>query len=370
MQHFFSTSKLLILSSFVFLSACSSNNEPVLEERIRPVRTALATLAPEDIKRRFAATSQAASTSKVSFRVNGIVAEFPALAGSILKKGDIIAQLDDNDFQTKLEQELAEYDRISVDLENSKSRFTRIKSLFEENIISEMDYENSRTEYLIDKAEQQQSLRSVQLSRDQLSYTKVTSPADGCSVTEALADENENVTAGQTIAIISCGNIMEVVSSIPESVVGRVSIGQPVEVLFNTIKDKRYQAEVTEIGISSSSSGVDLVTARINESDPKLRPGMSAELVLARNFNTNSQYVWVPMEAVGKEDNQHFVMVYQPIDDKVGTVKKVSVEVGRFAFNVIEITKGLSENQHVITAGLSLINDGLKVKLLTQESTN
>lgn len=371
MPALFSPIKLLTLSSIAFLlMACSPTEDAIIEERIRPVRTVIASLAPEDIKRRFAASSQAASTSKISFRVAGIVSEFPALAGSILKKGDLIAQLDSNDFESKLAQESAQYDRISVDLANSKSRFKRIESLFKKDLISEVDYDNARTEFLIDKAEQQQSLRSVELSRDQLSYTKLTSPADGCSVTDALADENENVSASQTIAIISCGMIMEVVSSVPESVVGRVSIGQQVEVLFNTIKDKRYQAEVTEIGISSSSNGVDLVTARINESDPELRPGMAAELVLTRKFESNNHHVWVPMVAIGKANGQHFAMIYEPTDDNVGVVKKVDIEIGRFAFKTIEVTKGITENQQVITAGLSLISDGLKVKRLTQESAS
>ena len=362
-----SVGTLLVLITTINLSACNSEQSPLLEERIRPVRTAVAVQAPEDIKRRFAGSSQAASTSNISFRVSGIISEFPAQVGIPLKKGDLIARLDSNDYQTKLEQEKAALGRVVINAENSKSRFNRIEKLFAKHIISEMDFETAKAEYQAGEAEVQQAQRSVELSRDQLAYTKLKAPADGCAVTEATATENENVTAGEAIAIISCGSIMEVVGVIPESVVNRVSIGQQVEVLFNAIEGENFKAEVTEMGVSSSANGVYLVTARVNKRDSRLRPGMAVELVLARQFEVSDNQVWVPMVAVGEEDKQRFVMVYQPVDELMGTVKRVNVETGRYALGSLEIIKGLQKNQIVITAGLSQIQNGLTVKLLKQD---
>jgi len=60
-------------------------------------------------------------------------------------------------------------------------------------------------------------------------------------------------------------------------------------------------------------------------------------------------------------------MIYQPLDDLTGTVKRINVETGQLALDLIEITAGLQEGQHVITAGLSQIQDGLTVKLLKQD---
>ena len=356
-----------IIARLAFLSACSSEEVAVIEERIRPVRTALAVNAPEDIKRRYAGRSQAASTSNISFRISGIIAEFPAQVGKALKKGDAIARLDSTDYRIKLEHEKAVLDKVIASAENAKSRFNRIEKLFSEHVVSEMDYDAAKTEYQIGKAEVLQAQRKVELSREQLTHTELKMPADRCTVTEATASVNENITAGQTIAILSCGSIIEVVSVVPESVVGLVSIGLQVEAVFNAIKGRSFDAEVTEIGISSSVNGVYLVTARLNDSDPQLRPGMAAELMLAGQFDVSADHVWVPMVAVGEEDKQRFVLIYQPVDELTGTVKRINVETDQLALDLIEITEGLQEGQHVITAGLSQIQDGLTVKLLKQD---
>lgn len=357
----------MLIVGFALLSACGNDTSVVIEERIRPVRTAKAIVAPQAIKRRFAASSQAASTSNISFRVSGIIAEFPAQVGISLKKGDLIASLDSNDYQIKLAQERAALERVMANAANTKSRFRRVEKLFAEHTVSEMDYETAKAEYQAGVADVRQARRSVELSSDQLAYTRLLAPADGCSVTEASAAENENITAGQTVAIVSCGAIMEVLASVPESVVGRVTIGQEVEAVFNAIKNQYFKAEVTEIGISSSANGVYTITARLLGNHSELRPGMAAELMLARRFDVSANHVWVPMAAVGEEDQKRFVMVYQPVDEKIGKVQRVEVDVGRYAVGLMEITRGLRKDQKVITAGLSQIQDGLTVKLLQQD---
>ncbi len=362
------TFKLLaIAAGLSFLSACSGDDAVIIEERIRPVRTVLAINAPEVIKYRFAGRSQAASTTNISFRISGTIAEFPVQVGKVLKEGDVIARLDSTDYGIKLEYKKAVLGKATTNARNAKSRFTRIEKLFADRVVSEMDYETVETEYQISKAEVRQAQRDVELGRENLAYHELRIPADQCTVTETTASVNENITAGQTIAILSCGSIIEVVSIVPESVVNLASIGLQVDAEFNAIKGRSFRAEVTEIGISSSVNSVYLVTARLKDSDSRLRPGMAAELILGGQFDVSADHVWVPMVAVGEEDKQRFVMIYQPLDDLTGIVKRINVETGQLALDLIEITAGLQEGQHVITAGLSQIQDGLTVKLLKQD---
>ena len=365
--HRITSGLLAIAAGLSFLTGCSGEETVIIEERIRPVRTALAINAPEDIKHHFAGRSQAASTTNISFRISGAITEFPAQVGKVLKKGDVIARLDSTDYGIKLEYEKAVLGKATTNAGNSKSRYNRIEKLFSDNVVSEMDYETAQTEYHISEAEVRQAERNVELSREHLAYHELRIPADRCTVTEATASVNENITAGQTIAILSCGSIIEVVAIVPESAVGLASIGLQVKAAFNAIKDRNFSAEVTEIGISSSVNSVYLVTARLKDSDPQLRPGMAAELMLGGQFDTSADHVWVPMVAVGEEDKQRFVMIYQPLNDLTGTVERINVETGQLALDLIEITAGLREGQQVITAGLSQIQDGLTVKLLKQD---
>jgi RND family efflux transporter MFP subunit len=365
--HSITSGLLAIAAGLSLLSACSGEETAIIEERIRPVRTALAINAPEVIKYRFAGRSQAASTTNISFRISGTIAEFPAQVGKALKKGDVIARLDSTDYGIKLEYEKAVLGKVTTNARNAKSRYDRIEKLFADHVVSEMDYETAKTEYQIGEAEVRQAQRNVELGRENITYHELRIPADQCTVTEAAASVNENISAGQTIAILSCGSIIEVVSIVPESAVDLASIGLQVEAEFNAIKGQSFSAEVTEIGISSSVNSVYLVTARLKDSDPQLRPGMAAELMLGGQFDVSADHVWVPMVAVGEEDKQRFVMIYQPLDDLTGTVKRINVETGQLALDLIEITAGLQEGQHVITAGLSQIQDGLTVKLLKKD---
>lgn len=354
------------LGGIIFLTGCSEQEPPIIDEKVRPVRAVPASKTPTDIQRRFAGTINSASTSNISFRVSGIIAEFPATVGIPLQKDELIARLDSNDLQLKLEQDQAALRLVTVTAEKAESRYLKVKALHEKQVISEMDYETALAEFESGKAQVNQAQRSVALSQEQLSYAELHAPSDGCTITEATATQNENVASGQTVAVLSCGAEMEIISMVSEAVVNSVSIGQPVEVLLNAKKNMPFKARITEIGMSSTTNGVYFVTARISGEHPDIRPGMAAELVVARQFTVIEEHLWVPMVAVGEENHQKFVMVYEPSDEFKGVVKKVTVKTDRFAMGSLEITDGLEEGQLVITAGLSQIYNGLPVKLQKQ----
>lgn len=350
----------------LFLTGCGEPSTSILEEKIRPVRAVPATKTPTDIQRRFAGTISSASTSNISFRVSGIIADFPAAVGIPLQKGELITRLDNNDLMLKLEQDKAALRLAKVSAEKAESRYTKIKSLHNKQLISEIDYEAALAEFESGKAQVNQAQGSVELSQEQLSYAELRAPSESCTITEAAATKNENVASGQTVAVLSCGSEMEVISMVSEAVVSSIRIGQPVEVILNTKDSQPLKATISEVGMSSTTNGVYFVTARINDSHSTIRPGMAAELVIARQFTVVDDHLWVPMVAVGEEEHQKFVMIYVPNDEFKGVVKKVAVKTNRFAMGSLEITDGLEEGQLVITAGLSQIYNGLTVKLQAQ----
>lgn len=363
----FSNISFFIFALVGFMLVGCEQAEKTVAEPIRPVRTAKVLLAPKASKLRFAGITQAVDTFAISFRVPGNIIEFAAQVGTPLQQGELIARLDNNDYVTKLGQKKSSLSREQVNASNAKSRFIRVEKLFKKDIVSAVDFENTQAEYLMSKEKVSLAKSEVALAQEQLNYSELRVTNDECTVTESLASEKENVTAGEVVAILSCGHLVEVLATVSESAVGRLTVGQEVAITFNnSFKDKVFSAKIREIGVNSAVSSAYSVTAVINEPSNLLRSGMAAELIITRQFNVSDEQVWVPMVAVGEENNNKFVFVYQPSDQQTGLIKKVVIKTNRHVKGMIEVTQGLTSNQQVVTAGLSQISDGLKVKLLSQ----
>lgn len=336
-------------------------------EPIRPVRTAEVLIAPKALRLRFSGTSQAVDTYDIAFRVAGNIIEFPAQVGTPLKQGELIARLDNSDYLTRLEQEKSVLSREKVNANNAKSRFVRVEKLFKKGIVSAVDFENTQAEYLMSKEKVSLATREVELAQDQLNYTELRATNDGCVITESLVNEQENVTSRNVIAVLSCGNLIEVQATVSESAVGRISVGEEVSVSFNNyLKGKQFSAKISEIGLNSAVSGAYLVTAIVDDFSKTLRSGMAAELIIKRTFAVTDKEVWVPMIAIGEENNEKFVFVYTPENEQTGKISRVVVKTNRHIKGMFEVTEGLRSGQQVVTAGLSQMTDGLKVKLLSK----
>ncbi|WP_019613134.1 efflux RND transporter periplasmic adaptor subunit [Psychromonas ossibalaenae] len=361
------TSAALAITALVLLG-CGDKQDNPDQELLRPVRTALATEAPQGLELRFAGTIDSASTTALSFRVGGTIHHFPVTVGAKLKHGDLIAQLDTADLNLNLERSKAELAESHTILAANQSRFNRFSDLHARQALSAMDYDLVKAEYEASLAQVSQAEKAVDLSLRQVSYAKLAAPADGCYLSSTNASVNENISAGHRIATLNCGNTMEITSIVSGAVANLITLGQKVEAIIKTTKETRVNATITEIGLSSTTSGLYFVTAQLDQSQANIRPSMAAELLLNKSFNDIESSVWVPMVSINEDQGAHYVMTFESEDGINGIVHKTPVEVGKFSQGFFQVNSGLEVGQHVITAGLSHIYDGLKVKLLVEDN--
>jgi len=343
-----------------------AKEEPILEKRIRPVRTVTVTETPQDIYRRFAGGSQAAISSKLSFRTTGQIIQLPVKVGQKVERGQLIAKLNDSDLKIKLERDEASYRQANVQTINSKNQFIRMQNIYDRQLISRAEFDNSQTEYQAAQAQLDQVASSVALSRQELGYTRLSSPGDGCEVSEIHAEVNENVTLGQEVVTLNCGTTIEVVVAVPESLITSIVIGNEATVNFPSLKKRSFEATITEIGSASTSKSAYPVTVRMSNNEQILRPGMAAEVSFRVSIAGASKNLWAPLIAIGKEGLQRFVFIYEPIDETQGLVKKRFIQTGDFTLEEVEVLEGLQKGDQLITAGLSQIYDGLTVKRLLE----
>jgi len=357
----------IILSACLLLSACLEKEEPVIEQRIRPVKVVTVSTEPTDIYRRFAGGSQAAISSKLSFRTSGQVVELAVKVGQNIDRGSLIARLNDSDLRIQLEREEASHRQAIAQAKNSRSQFERIQNLLDRKLVSKVDFDNAQASDQATQAQLDQVVGSVELSRKQLGYTQLVAPADGCIVSEVHIEVNENVTTGEPVATLNCGTTIEVKVALPENLIYSVTLGDTVNVNFPSLKKRNFPAIISEIGSASSANTAFPVTVRLANDDNLLRPGMAAEISFHISNAQLSDNLWIPLIAVGSEGAQRFIYLYDATDERRGVVKRQNIEIGDFTLKQVEVLKGVAEGDRVVVAGLSQIYPGLEVKLLSAD---
>ena len=196
-----------------------------------------------------------------------------------------------------------------------------------------------------------------------MSYTRLTAPSSG-SIATVDVEVNENVQAGQVIVMLTAGSQIEVEVAIPEVLISQVRMGSPVTVSFDALPGKNYAATVREVGVAATGFATTFpVTVRLNSADSSIRSGMAAEVAFRFESGDQRERIIVPAVAVAEDRQGRFVFVVQPANGDTAIVKRTNVEIGELLSDGLEVFAGLTDGDLVVTAGVSRIQDGQKVKL-------
>jgi RND family efflux transporter MFP subunit len=237
--------------------------------------------------------------------------------------------------------------------------------LYENNSASKTDLDAARAGQESSDAAVQASQKELELARLQLTYTRLTAPTAG-DIARVDVEVNENVGVGQTVVILTAGSEIEVEVSMPEILISQVVADEEVQVEFDAIPDRVYFARVTEVGVAATGMVTTFpVTVRLAETDPGIRPGMAAVVSFAFESEDQRERYLVPTVAVGEDRDGRFVYVVEPVPEEpgYGIARRRAVTVGEITAEGLEVFRGLSDGDLVVTAGVSLITDGLKVKI-------
>ncbi len=353
---------ILSVTGSAFITGCGE--EKIEKEVIRPVRYQQVFLKGGNRLRIFSGTAKAGVESNLSFKVAGTVEKVYVKVGDIVKKGQLLAQLDDTNFKLQVQEaEAALKQAISQEI-TARSNYERVRQLYENRSASKRDLEQARSQYESASAtvERQQNLSD--LAQLQFSYTKLTAPLGG-SIGSRKIEVNENVQAGTPILLLSSRGRPEVSISVPEVLIANVRRGDKVTIRFDAIKGEDYRGTVSEVGISSSQYSTTYpVVVAIDNPDENIRPGMAADVIFNFKDSQTEDKITVPPASVGEDDSGNFVYIAVPTEEGLGMVKKQQVTIGSLTSEGLEITDGLADGELVVTAGISRIRDGQKVKLL------
>ncbi len=350
----------LLLSAAMHYSCSGGSNEA--EEVIRPVRYQEVTRSGGSVMRTFSGISKAETETDLSFRVGGIIQTINVAVGQQVKEGDLVAAIDTTDFKLQLEDARAGVENARVQQETARANLSRIRELYENNNIALSEYEGAKNQYASAKATYDSKQKQFDLQQRQLSYGTLVAPVDGY-VASVPVEKNENVQAGQLVASIISGTRMEVEVGMPGAFIHLVKPGMKTTVRFSHTSQP-YTGVVTKVSQVGSASSTFPVSVLIDQVTEKIRPGMAAEVGFSFGSGDSSGKILVPASAVAEDSDGRFVFVLE-MGPETGfaTVHRNPVTVGELTGAGLEIRDGLSEGQFIVTSGVSMITDQMKVRV-------
>jgi HlyD family secretion protein len=245
-------------------------------------------------------TMSAVTTVLVGTQVSGTIRQLLVDYNSIVRKGQLLAQIDSAVFQAQVEQARANLQSAAANVEKSeaamldaKRTMERNRTLFDRNFIarsdldtSETNYQSARAQVNVSKAQVEQARAALQMAMTNLQYTRILSPVDGMVI-------SRNVDVGQTVAASfqtpTLFNIaqdltqMQIDTNVDEADIGKIVVGQPVQFSVDAYPDIVFNGKVSEIrNAPTTVSNVVTYVVVIKVSNPefKLKPGMTANVTI------------------------------------------------------------------------------------------
>ncbi len=308
-------------------------------------------------------TIEPVTSVTVGTQVSGIVSHLYVDYNSVVKKGQVIAELDRTNLISELNTAKANLSSAQSSLNYQLSNYNRYKELHDKGLVSADEFESARLQYLQAKEQVNTSRESVQKAQTNLGYATITSPIDGVILSKSV-EEGQTVAASfntpELFVIAQDLTNMRVIADIDEADIGGVKEGQRVSFTVDAFPDDHFEGAVTQVRQQATTES-NVVTYEVVISAPnkdlKLKPGLTANVTI---FTLEKNDVLaVPAKALRFQPNEAFLQKGETIDDcegdhklwtKEGTVFKAhKVEIGTSNGMMTEITGGIKEGTEVLT---------------------
>jgi len=356
------SSILCLAGVLLFVSGCGGE-EPERAKVLRPVSYQEVGFAGGGSVRTFSGIAETDKVIDLSFRSSGIITRFDIRLGQQVRRGQLLAQLDNVQARLAYEQSVASLNSAASQMNTAKLNFERVRSLYEKGSASLSDFENAKNSFRTAEASHESAQRSVAIQREQINYAFIYAPENG-TIASVNAEVDENVSAGQPVAILNAGADMEISLGLPESVINRVQTNSEVDVAFTSLPGSSFKGVCTEVSPSvDPNTATYPVRIRIIDPTDDIRSGMTANVTF--NFDeaaTSGSSLIVPAKAVGEDGEGRFVFLLEE-QGASARVKKQPVQVGSLTTEGFEVLDGLQAGQKIATAGLQTLLNGQEVRL-------
>ena len=231
-------------------------------------------------------TIEPVTSVTVGTQVSGIVSHLYVDYNSVVKKGQVIAELDRTNLTSELNTARANLASAQSTMNFELANYNRYKTLYEKGLVSANDFETAKLSYLKAKEQVTTSQETVRRAQTNLGYATITSPIDGVVLSKSV-EEGQTVAASfntpELFTIAQDLTDMRVIADIDEADIGGVKEGQRVMFTVDAFPDDHFEGHVTQVRQQATTES-NVVTYEVVISAPnndlKLKPGLTANVTI------------------------------------------------------------------------------------------
>lgn len=340
------------------LVACSKPAEKT--EDIRPVRAIVLTASNVDINSEFSGEVRARVESRLAFRVPGKITVRKVDPGTIVKKGQVLMQLDPQDLRLSQAQAKAGLRAAETTRDLAKAELKRYQELRVKNFVSQAVLDEKLSAFNAAQANVDAAQAGYFGQSNQAGYATLVADIDGV-VTQVDAEVGSVVSPGTPVVRVAKTTEKEIVIALPEDKVETMRKVEDVTVRMWANPSVIIPGKIREVSpIAEAATRTYAVKVSIPDTATDVKLGMTANVQFSST--TAQPMIRVPLTALFHEKNTTSVWVVEN-----SAAKLVPVQVGGTAGNEVVLVGGVKPGQTVVTAGVNLLKQGQKVKILAAE---
>lgn len=338
---------VIIIALAVYALSGSKKKEEISFETVA--------VAPANIMNSITATGtiEPVTSVTVGTQVSGIVSKLYVDYNSVVKKGQVIAELDKTNLMSQLNTAKTQLATAQSQLNYQTTNFNRYKTLYQKGLVAADEYDNAKLSYTQAKEQVASAKEEVQRAQTNLGYATITSPIDGVVLSKSV-EEGQTVAASfstpELFKIAQDLTNMQVVADVDEADIGDVKEGERVSFTVDAYPDDTFEGTVKQVRQEATTTN-NVVTYEVVISAPnadlKLKPGLTANVTI------------YTAERKGVLSVQSKALRFTPQKETVGKMKIVD-HTGN-AKNKVWTIEGNSIVAHKVNIGMT---DGTNTQIL------
>lgn len=268
--------------------------------------------------------------------------------GQRVKKGSLLAQIDDAGLKNQLEQ-------LQIQVELSKTTYDRIQRLWKQNIGSEMQLLQAKANY-------EAQLKSIEQLKKQLQRTQILAPFSG-TIDEIVANTGANLIPGKT-PVMRIVNLKEMYTeaNVPERYLSQIKVGTAATVNIPML-NREYSTSIRQTGnfINPNNRSFRVETSLPNR-DEMIIPNLTCKLKI--NDYTNPEALMVPLRVI-REDASGKKYIFKLKSDgkkQVYLTEQVFIQLGKKGLDKIEVLDGIQAGDLIVDEGAIIVENNQRVK--------